>query len=238
MLVIPAVDIKGGRCVRLVQGKADQETVYADDPVAAAKRWEDEGAKWLHVVDLDGAFAGRPVSTPVIKRIISATALRVEVGGGIRSDAAVEELLDAGVERVVVGTRALESPQWVGEICAKHPGRIVVGIDAQDGMVAIKGWTSVSKVAAAELAKRFDAQELAAIIFTDISRDGMLTGPNIGSLTEFIAATAHPVVASGGISSLADVRRLVVLPLAGMIIGKALYAGRLSLADAIEACRS
>ncbi|NOZ24197.1 MAG: 1-(5-phosphoribosyl)-5-[(5-phosphoribosylamino)methylideneamino]imidazole-4-carboxamide isomerase [Planctomycetes bacterium] len=237
MLIIPAVDIKGGKCVRLAQGKADRETVYADDAVSMAKRWEDEGAELLHVVDLDGAFEGKPVNTVLIKAIVSATNLRVEVGGGIRTDEAVQELLAAGVERVVIGTKALESPGWIANLCARHPGHIVLGVDAQDGLVAVKGWTRVSKVPAAQFAAQFDGYNLAATIFTDISRDGMLTGPNIESLKEFMAATRHPVVASGGISSLADVKSLTTLSIAGMIIGKALYAGKLSLAAAISACR-
>lgn len=235
MLIIPAVDIKGGRCVRLVQGRADEETVYADDPVSVAKRWEAEGAKLLHVVDLDGAFEGRPVHTPLIKRILAETGLRVEVGGGIRTDETVADLLGAGVERVVIGTKALESPDWVKALCQAHPMRIAVGIDARDGMVAVKGWTAVSKVPAVTLAEGLEGLSLAAIIFTDISRDGMLEGPNIESIRRFLAATRHPVVASGGISSLENVKELKKLPLSGLIVGKALYTGALSLAEAIAA---
>lgn len=163
--------------------------------------------------------------------------MRVEVGGGIRSDEAVSDLLDVGVERVVIGTRALESPEWVEALCAAWPGRIVVGIDARDGMVAVKGWTSVSQVAATAFVRRFEALALAAVIFTDISRDGMLSGPNTERIKELAAATRHPVIASGGISSLEDVRRLSRLPIVGMITGKALYAGSFSLVEAISASR-
>ena len=233
MLVIPAVDIKGGKCVRLLQGRADQETVYGDDPVAMAKRWQNEGAELLHVVDLDGAFEGRRVNSGLIERIVTETDLRVEVGGGIRTDEAAEAWLDVGVERVVVGTRAVESPDWARALCTSHPNRIVLGIDARDGMVAVKGWTSVSKVRATEFVREFDDVPLAAVVFTDIARDGMLSGPNVESTGELAAATRHPVIASGGIASLEDIRALSRLPIEGMITGKALYAGQFGLVEAV-----
>jgi phosphoribosylformimino-5-aminoimidazole carboxamide ribotide isomerase len=239
MLIFPAIDLKQDpegrcRCVRLLQGRADAETEFSADPPAVALRWQEAGAEWLHVVDLDGAFQGRPVNTATIRAIVDAVEMKVEVGGGIRDDAAVELLLgDVGVTRVVIGTRALADPDWFGALCERHPGRIVAGIDARDGRVAVAGWTEDSGVDATEAARMLAGRGAAAVIFTDIATDGMLAGPNIEATVRLAEAIGVPVVASGGVSTLDDVRALSQFPLQGAIIGKALYTGAIDLAEAV-----
>ena len=240
MHIFPAIDLKQDpdgrcRCVRLEQGRADAETEFSDDPPAVAGRWQDCGARWLHVVDLDGAFQGRPVNTNTIAAIVNAVGMQVEVGGGIRDDAAAALLLDdVGVRRVVVGTRALRDPDWVTALCRKYPGRIVGGIDAREGRVAVEGWTRDSGVDAVEAARGLAACGVAAIVFTDIATDGMLTGPNVPATEHLLDSVSVPVIASGGVSTLDDVRRLASLPLEGVIIGKALYTGAVDLREAIS----
>jgi phosphoribosylformimino-5-aminoimidazole carboxamide ribotide isomerase len=238
MIVIPAVDIQAGQCVRLLQGRKQDVTVFSDDPAAMACRWADAGAQLIHVVDLDGAFEKGPRNTEVIRRILEDAGIAVQVGGGIRDEKTIRSYLDAGVTRVVIGTAAARSPDAVKAICARFPGRIVLGIDARDGMVAIEGWTETTSIRAVDLARHFEDCPLAAINFTDIHRDGMQTGVNIEETRRLAQSVSIPVVASGGISSLADIRRL--LPLAkvgvsGVIVGRALYAGTLDLRQAIEA---
>ena len=236
-VILPAVDIRGGRCVRLVQGRADQETVYFDRPVDAARRWADEGACLLHVVDLDGAFAGEPANVAAITEILREVDVPIEVGGGVRSTQTVERYLAMGVERVVVGSRAAREPDWLVELCAAFPGRIVAGIDARDGRVTVEGWLETSDTDAIELAAQLDGVGLRAVAFTDVATDGTLAGPNLDALGRLVERLTTPVVASGGIASLDDVRRVAALGVEAMIIGKALFTGAVSLPDAIEAAR-
>ncbi len=237
MLILPAIDLKEGRCVRLVRGEADQETVYAADPINVALRWREQGAEYLHVVDLDGAFEGEPRHFGVIAQIVRESGLPVEVGGGIRTRDTVERYLNAGVDRVIIGTRALESPEWLARLCDDFPGRVAAGVDARSGKVAVRGWVEDSHVEALDLAERLAEMGLAAVVFTDISRDGTLEGPAVESTRTFAAAVGRPVIASGGVGGIDDVRRLVQLPLAGIIVGKALYAKAVSLPEAIRIAR-
>lgn len=237
MLIIPAVDIRGGRCVRLVHGEPDRETVYHQDPVDAALRWECEGAGMLHVVDLDGAFAGQLENAAVIGRIVSAVRIPVQVGGGIRDVDTAEDLLARGVERVILGTVAVTDPEVVESLCSRFPGRVMVGIDARNGKAAIRGWTDDADCKATDLACRMVRLGVREIIYTDIYRDGTLAGPNLEALREMAETVDATVIASGGISSLADIKNLLGLePLGvtGVIVGQALYTGRLRLADALS----
>jgi len=237
-MVIPAVDIRGGRCVRLLRGRADEETVYFERPADAARLWAEQGAELLHVVDLDGAFAGRPVSFDLVAAIAAEVPVPVEAGGGIRSDDAVARYLAAGVQRVVLGSRALRDPGWLRALCARFPGRIVAGIDARGGRVAIEGWAETSDTDAVAFAGELDPIGLRAMVFTDVATDGAMQGPNLPALRRLLDAVKTPVVASGGIASLDDVRRVAALPVEGMIIGKALFEGAFTLRAAIEAARS
>jgi len=232
MLVIPAVDIRGGRCVRLVRGKPDAEKVFSNDPVEAAVRWEEEGARYLHIIDLDGAFEGAPINICVIKNIISSITIPAQVGGGVRSDETVEHLLELGVSRVILGTRALDSPDWVGELCEKFPGRIVASVDCIEGKVAVKGWTVVADILATDLIEHLSKVPLAAIIYTDTSRDGTLTGPHFEQIAAVARTTTIPVIAAGGVTTIEDVRGLAEMDLEGVIIGRALYEGTISLKEA------
>ena len=240
MKIIPAVDIKGGRCVRLTQGKEDQETVYSDDPRAMAEHWDEQGAQLIHVVDLDGAFQGLPKNADLIKDIIYSSTVDIQVGGGIRSIEAIAAYVNAGVYRVILGTIAHQDPAFVEEACKQFPGKIMIGIDAQDGKVAVKGWTEVSEQTAADLAQTMEPLGVAGFIFTDISRDGMLLGPNLDSTRQFAQATSLPVIASGGISGIQDVVSLLSLQsegIEGMITGKALYDKRLDFKEALKQVR-
>ncbi|MCB2186178.1 MAG: 1-(5-phosphoribosyl)-5-[(5-phosphoribosylamino)methylideneamino]imidazole-4-carboxamide isomerase [Deltaproteobacteria bacterium] len=237
MELIPAVDLKGGRCVRLRQGRMDDETVFSDDPVAMARRWAEVGARRLHVVDLDGAVEGRPANAAVIREICGALAIPVQLGGGVRDLAGLAAALDLGVDRVILGTLAARQPDLALEAARRHPARVVVGIDARDGKVATAGWTEDSGLDYLDLARRFDVPEVAAIVFTDIARDGMHTGPNLDSTRRLCQAISRPVIAAGGVHDLEDVRRLKELEplgLAGLITGRAIYEGTLDLAQAIE----
>ncbi len=234
MLIIPAVDIKDGRCVRLLRGRAEDETVYFDDPVDAARVWADNGAELIHVVDLNGAFSGTMVNTGQVRRIISETAgVRIEVGGGIRSASDIETLLDLGACRVVIGTVAAESPAKLRKLCTKFPGKIAVGVDAQHDRVAIRGWMSTTELSLIEFIKEVGGTGPSAIIYTDISRDGALTGPNVDRTREVCEASPVPVIASGGVSSLDDIEKLRALPLEGIIVGKALFEKIFTLPEAI-----
>jgi phosphoribosylformimino-5-aminoimidazole carboxamide ribotide isomerase len=235
MQIYPAIDVRGGRCVRLKQGDYAQETVFDNDPVAVGRRWEKLGARWLHVVDLDGAKTGHPVNGDVIRAIRSAVKINCQVGGGLRDDDDIEEAFSWGVERVILGTRALSDPGWLRSVCERHPGRVVLGLDARAGVVATHGWLETSEHQAVDVARRVVAWRLAAIVYTDIAKDGMLAGPNFEALTELTEAVPIPVIASGGISSVDDVRRLSGLGLAGCIIGRALYEGKIDLAEALAA---
>ncbi|MDO4549732.1 MAG: 1-(5-phosphoribosyl)-5-[(5-phosphoribosylamino)methylideneamino]imidazole-4-carboxamide isomerase [Planctomycetia bacterium] len=237
MKILPAIDLRGGCCVRLRQGDYAQETVFGDDPAEMAERWESQGGDILHLVDLDGAKEGRLVNFDAIKAILATVNIPCELGGGIRDEAAISQLLEIGLSRVIIGTRALRDPEWFRKICAKFPGKIVLGIDAKDGKVATSGWLEVSQTDAVELAQRFSDTEIAAIIYTDISTDGMMCGANVAAMAEMKAAVSVDVIASGGVTTLEDVRRLAEAGLDGCIIGRALYEGAISLPEAVRISR-
>ena len=236
MQVIPAIDLRGGRCVRLVQGDFDRETIFGDDPAAMALRWVAEGAERLHLVDLDGAKTGRPANVDAVRSILSAVNIPCQIGGGIRDDAAAAAWLEAGIERVIVGTQALRDPAWFRALSLRFPNRVVLGLDARDGHVATDGWLDVSSVLAVSLAVQFDDLPLGAVIYTDIACDGMLTGPNLVATRQLADRIKTPVIASGGVGSLEDITRLAELPIAGCIVGRALYDVRFRLSDATERC--
>ena len=232
--VIPAVDLRGGRCVRLLQGRADAETVFSDDPVAMARRWESEGAPRLHVVDLDGAFAGGPAQTAIVREIARAIAIPLEVGGGLRTVEHIEAVLEAGARWAIVGTRAALDPHFLGEICRRFDERIIVGVDASDGRVAVDGWTRVLELEAAALARDAAHAGAGALIYTDIARDGTQNGPNVWSTEAVARAAGIPVFASGGVGSLDDIRQVAGIPgVEGVIVGRALYTGAVCLRDAL-----
>jgi phosphoribosylformimino-5-aminoimidazole carboxamide ribotide isomerase len=238
MLIIPAIDLKDGKCVRLTQGQKEAETIFSHNPVDMAKTWQDQGANYLHVVDLDGAFEGIPKNLALVEQIIKQIKIPVEFGGGLRTTQAVKTMLDLGVDRVIIGTKAVESPMWVHDLCAAYPGRIAIGIDAKNGSVAVKGWTALCEWTVTDFAKEIEKASPSVIIYTDISKDGMLQGPNISSLQELLKVVKTPVIASGGVSSLEDVEALSQLDIAGMIIGKALYTGHIKLLEAKQLCNS
>jgi phosphoribosylformimino-5-aminoimidazole carboxamide ribotide isomerase len=234
----PAIDIRGGKCVRLQQGDYRRETVFANDPVEMARHWVDQGAKFLHLVDLDGAREGRAVNLPVVKAIVEACDVPCELGGGIRSDYAIQEVFKTGIIRVVVGTLALKEPAWFQRMCQKFPGQLVLGIDARDGLVAAEGWLETSQTSAVELAQQFANEPIAAVVYTDIAADGMLAGPNVEAMAAMQRAVRWPVIASGGVTTKDDVARLAAVPMAGCIIGRTLYEGTLTLPDALAAAES
>jgi phosphoribosylformimino-5-aminoimidazole carboxamide ribotide isomerase len=236
--IVPAVDLKGGRCVRLRQGRADAETVFSDDPVAVARRWQDSRARRLHVVDLDGAFAGRPSQTELVRAMIAAVRIPVQVGGGLREIAHVEAVLEAGAQWAIVGTRAALDPAFLGQVCERFGEQVIVGIDASDGRVAVDGWTRVLDLDAIALARDAAAAGAAGIIYTDIARDGTQNGPNLWSTEAVAKAAGIDVFASGGVGSLDDIRQLATVPeLAGVIVGRALYSGAVDLGAALAAVR-
>lgn len=239
MIVIPAIDVKDGRCVRLRQGAMDAETVYSADVPSMARRWEEAGADLIHLVDLNGAVEGEPKNFPQIEAVRKAVRAEVQVGGGIRNLATVRRYLDAGVSRVVLGTAALTDRKFLDEACREFPRRILLGLDARDGKVAVKGWTSVSETAATDLLKEVSGYPLGAVIYTDISRDGMLSGPNLSALKEVVAHSAFPVIASGGIAHIDDLKAVRSLgpQVVGTIVGKALYDGKLDYRAALAALR-
>lgn len=233
----PAIDLRGGKCVRLRQGDYQRETVFGDDPVAMARRWVDQGGDRLHLVDLDGARDGKLANRAAIEMIVKAVDVPCELGGGIRDESTIAELLAIGLARLVVGTKALREPEWFRAICRRFPGKLVLGLDAREGRVAVEGWLAASDVRAVDLARQFEGEPLAAVVYTDIAVDGMLTGPNLAALDEMRQSTSLPLIASGGIASAADVLALSRLPVAGCILGRSLYEGKLTLADARAAAR-
>lgn len=235
MDIWPAIDIRGGQCVRLREGDFTRETVFAADPADMALQWKAAGAKRLHIVDLDGARQGRPVIAELVRRIVQETGLAVELGGGIRSEEVIRAYLDAGVSRLVVGTRAIEEPAWLSEMARKHPKRLVLGLDARNGRLASRGWLETTPVDVLEYLAHLPALPLAAIVYTDIARDGVMQGPNLEATRRVAEATDVPVVASGGVTRLEDVEALARLPIAGMIIGRALYEGSVHLPAAMAA---
>lgn len=235
MFIIPAIDLKDGQCVRLRQGRKEDVTVYSGDPAATAMRWEACGAEVLHIVDLDGAFTGSQKNTAGILQIRKHVRMIMEVGGGIRDIATVDRLISAGIDRVIVGTSAVEDSGFLVEACSRFPGRVLVGIDARDGKVAVRGWQETSSVDSVEFAKRVEKVGVSGIIYTDISRDGMLSGPNIPALREMVGTASVPVIASGGIATPKDVADLLTIPgLWGAITGKAIYSGSLDLREAVR----
>lgn len=237
MFIFPAIDLLSGRCVRLRQGDYSRETVFSDDPAAVARKWVELGADRIHVVDLDGAKAGKPVNGPTIRKIVEAAGVPVQLGGGLRTDADLAAAFDWGVRWAVLGTRALQSPEWVRTVSARYPDRIVLGVDAKNGFVATEGWLEVSKTKAVDLAKQVSDSPLAAVVYTDIAKDGMMSGPNFDALAEMRAAVPLPVVASGGVCTLEHVRRLMAERIPGCIIGRALYEGAIDLAAVLSLTR-
>ncbi|MCS7046304.1 MAG: 1-(5-phosphoribosyl)-5-[(5-phosphoribosylamino)methylideneamino]imidazole-4-carboxamide isomerase, partial [Gemmataceae bacterium] len=229
------IDLRGGRCVRLRQGAYDQETVYGADPAAMAQRWVKEGAQALHLVDLDGAKEGRPRNQAAIRAIVAASGVPCQFGGGLRSEADILEAFAWGVARVVIGTKALQAPDWLEQMARRFPNKIALGIDAKEGRVATHGWLEVSEVSAVDLARRVQHLPLACLVYTDISRDGMLQGINGEGIAAMVAATTLPVIASGGVTTLNEVRQLAAMGVAGCIVGRALYEGRLNLKDILHA---
>jgi len=231
MLLIPAIDIQGGQCVRLRQGRMDEPTVFSDDPVAMARRWAEAGARRLHVVDLDGAAQGRPMNLPVIQAMVDAVPdLPVQVGGGIRDEEVIEEYVGSGVRYVILGSKAAAAPHFIADVCVEFPGHIIVGIDGREGKVATDGWSKLSQHDVTDLAQHFERDGVEAIIFTDIGRDGMLSGLNVGATVELARAVSIPIIASGGISSLDDVKALCAVAeegVMGAITGRAIYEGTL-----------
>jgi phosphoribosylformimino-5-aminoimidazole carboxamide ribotide isomerase len=236
MIVIPAIDLKEGKCVRLEQGLMEKDTIFSDIPGAQARDWQDQGAELLHIVDLDGAFAGQPKNRGAIEAILKAITIPAQLGGGIRGLATIEAYLSLGLSRVIIGTAAQRNPELVREACARFPGRIVVGIDAKNGMVAVQGWAELTDVTAVELAKKFEGLGVSAIIYTDIARDGMLQGPNLEATKGLAESISIPVIASGGVSTLRDIENLMAIEssgVSGVITGKAVYTGAIRLSEAI-----
>jgi phosphoribosylformimino-5-aminoimidazole carboxamide ribotide isomerase len=236
MIVIPAIDLKEGKCVRLEQGLMERDTVFCDDPAEQAREWERQGAELLHIVDLDGAFAGKPANKEAITAIVRTISIPTQLGGGIRDIPTIEAYLSLGIGRIILGTAAQRNPELVKEACRLFPGRIVVGIDAKNGMVAVQGWAEVTSTRAVDLARQFEGYGVAAIIYTDISRDGMMAGPNLEATKGLAESISIPVIASGGVSSLVDIENLLAIEssgVTGVITGKAVYTGAIRLAEAI-----
>jgi phosphoribosylformimino-5-aminoimidazole carboxamide ribotide isomerase len=240
MEILPAIDLREGKCVRLLQGDYDKQIDYSEDPVAVAQRFEAAGARWVHVVDLDGAREGTLRNLSTIERMLRETQLQMEVGGGLRDTRTIEELLRAGVSRCVVGTRALEDWDWFRELAHREDcqKRIALGLDARQGQLAVKGWTQQTQETALQVAERVADWPLAAIIYTDIGRDGMLLGPNVEAIKILADFSRIPVIASGGVTDIEDVRRLAALPLLGIVIGRAIYEGQLDVSEAVRLART
>lgn len=240
MLIIPAIDLKDGQCVRLRQGLMDDSTVFSDEPVAMARRWVEAGCRRLHLVDLNGAFAGEPVNGEVVTAIAAAwPELPIQIGGGIRNLETIEHYVKAGVGYVIIGTKAVKEPAFVAEACAAFPGRIIVGLDAKDGLVATDGWAEVSELRATDLARQFESDGVSAIVYTDIARDGMMQGVNVEATLTMARASSIPVIASGGITNLDDIRALKAAAsqgICGAITGRAIYEGTLDVAEAQRLC--
>lgn len=240
MLVIPAIDLKDGKCVRLRQGLMDESTVFSEDPLATAAKWVEQGARRLHLVDLNGAFAGKPVNGGVVTEIARKWPdLPIQIGGGIREPETIEHYLNAGVQFVIIGTQAVKEPQFVTQMCQAFPGRIIVGVDAKNGLVATDGWAEVSDMPAIDLVRQFADDGVSAVIYTDIARDGMMQGVNIDATERLAEASGIPIVASGGVTNMDDIRRLVNIEAAGVvgvITGRAIYEGSLDLAEAQTWC--
>lgn len=240
MLVIPAIDLKDGKCVRLRQGLMDDSTVFSDDPVSMASKWVEQGCRRLHLVDLNGAFDGKPVNGEIVTDIAKNNpGLPIQIGGGIRSAETIEHYLNAGVSYVIIGTKAVKEPEFVTDMCRQFPGHIIVGLDAKDGLVATDGWAEVSSVQASDLAKRFEQDGVDSIVYTDIARDGMMQGVNVEATLAMAQASSIPVIASGGITNMDDIKALSAVSekgICGAITGRAIYEGSLDLAEAQSFC--
>jgi len=236
MLIIPAIDLKDGKCVRLRQGRMEDETVFSEDPVAVAGQWVEQGARRLHIVDLNGAFAGQPVNAGVVHEIAEAFPdLPIQIGGGIRDEDTIQAYLTAGVEYVIIGTKAVNQPHFVNDVCAEFPGHIIVGLDAKDGKVAIDGWSKLSKHDVIDMAQHFENDGVVSIVYTDIGRDGMMTGVNVESTVKLAQSVNIPIIASGGITNIEDVKALCAVQdegISGAITGRAIYEGTLDFAEA------
>jgi phosphoribosylformimino-5-aminoimidazole carboxamide ribotide isomerase len=241
MLIIPAIDLKDGQCVRLKQGRMDDTTIFSSDPVAVAKQWVDAGCQRLHLVDLNGAFAGEPVNGEVVRAIAAAYPnLPIQIGGGIRDLETIEHYIKAGVSYVIIGTKAVKEPAFVAEACRAFPGSVIVGLDAKDGLVATDGWAEVSTLKAVDLAKQFEADGVSSIVYTDIARDGMMQGVNVEATLEMARASSIPVIASGGITNMEDIKALYAVSkqgIMGAITGRAIYEGTLDVAEAQAYCQ-
>jgi phosphoribosylformimino-5-aminoimidazole carboxamide ribotide isomerase len=233
MQVIPAIDLRGGNCVRLRQGDYGQETVFGDDPAAMAALWQAQGAGRIHLVDLDGAKLGRPVNVEAVRAILRTVTVPCQLGGGIRDEVTIVTWLEAGIERVIVGTQALKQPEWFRTMIARYPGRLMLGLDARDGKVATEGWLDVSAIDATTLALQFDDLPLAGVVYTDIARDGTLEGPNLESTDALARTLKAPVIASGGVGRIEDIDHLARLPVSASIVGRALYDNKFTLAEAL-----
>lgn len=231
MRIWPAIDLRGGKCVRLKQGDYNRETVFDDNPARIAKRWVDEGADCLHLVDLDGARDGKLINGEVIEAIVTSVDVTFQLGGGIRDESAIKRLLHLGLNRLVIGTQALKNPDWFREMAGKYPDTLVLGIDARNGMVATDGWLETSETSAIAMAKQFEQEPIAGIVYTDIAKDGMMEGPNLEAMKEMQESISLPVVASGGVTTADDAKQLGKIPMAGAIIGRALYEGTINLPD-------
>ena len=237
MLIIPAIDLKEGQCVRLSQGQMDRATVYSQNPAEVARRWESTGAQRLHIVDLDGAVSGKPKNKNVIRSIRSAISIPVQLGGGIRDIKTIDEYLAAGIDDIILGTAAIKNPELLEKSCKMFPGKIIIGIDARNDRVSVQGWTEKTEMSALHFAQQLDSSAVSAIIFTDIKRDGMLVGPNIESTAQLARAVTIPVIASGGVSCIEDIKRLLEMEsfgVKGVVIGRALYTGDIDLRECIE----
>ena len=237
MYIIPAIDLRSGKCVRLIQGQYHRQIIYRDDPVKQAEEFSSAGAQWLHIVDLDGAKVGKPVNTDTISAITALGQLKIEVGGGLRKEASIKQLLSMGVERVIIGTKAVSDFEWFGEMAEKFSGKIVLGLDARGSKVATHGWTKDSSQHLLEFATKAAKLPLAAIIYTDITKDGMMAGPNLERTKTLTEAVRIPVITSGGIKEIGDIKKLAKLGIEAAIIGRALYEGTLNLSDAINAAK-
>lgn len=237
MYLLPAIDLKEGKCVRLKQGDMNQATIFNDDPAKQAESFASEGAEWIHIVDLDGAFAGRPVNAAAVEEILKAVDVKIELGGGIRSLETIEMWLKKGVSRVILGTIALRDPDFVKRACLEFPNQIAVGIDAKDGFVAVEGWAETAQMTAADLAKKFESAGVSAIIYTDVARDGVLSGPNLAATVQLARSVSTPVIVSGGVSSLDDIRACKAEEknnIIGVIAGRAVYDNRFTVREAVD----
>lgn len=234
MDILPAIDLRDGKCVRLLQGDYERQINYNDDPVAQAQTFEQQGAKWLHVVDLDGAKHGKHYNIDTLKKIREKTTLNIEIGGGVRTETSVKSLLETGITRVIVGTKALEEPEWFKQLVHDYPGKVVLGLDGRAGKVATRGWTETTETTVMDMAETVSDWPLAAIVYTDIARDGMLTGPNVEQTRKLAESCRVPIIASGGVGSLDDIHALKKLPIEGIIVGRALYENKFTLKEALS----